>query len=324
MEMKENADAGYSQAIFNPGRRSRAAYQAAEDMAKGLDRAIRFGLSSEFDDYFLPMKAGDLCSIQAMTGHGKSSILQCVATNVAKKLKDDGRDECVLVVTWEQTVEEAGLLDIGKRSGYSTEHFVRGLVAEWDKVFKAALEVAAIPIFYIGYSSENRKTLPPLTLPFIVNAMIWLEREIHIKPAVVVLDHLQAMRASDHYDQKRLEIADNVHRSKELGMALGCPVLLGVQAKQEVNERKIKLPGVYDGQETSAIAQVSDRILSAWRPWKTEDYGDTFKLGGRYHTVTSDLLMIGVLKQRYGPDGRVFAFHEEPGRNIITGRADEI
>ena len=322
MAVKPTQEPGYGQAVFDPGHRSKLAYQAAEAMAKGLDRAVRLGLSVEFDEYFLPLKPGDLCSVQAMTGHGKSSILQCVANNVAKRITESNRDECVLVVSWEQTVEEAGLVDIGKRSGYSTSEFARGQVTDWERVFAAAVEVATVPIWYIGNSAENRRTLPPLTLPFVCEAMTWLERESKITPALVILDHLQQIRATVEREQRRLEIADNVHRAKELALALGCPVMLAVQAKQEVGERNIKLPGIYDGQETSVTAQVSDRVLGAWRPWKTEELKESFKLCGRHYTVESDLLLIGVTKQRYGPDGHVFAFHEEPGKNIIGPRED--
>jgi len=68
------------------------------------------------------------------------------------------------------------------------------------------------------------------------------------------------------------------------------------------------LPGVYDGEETSSIAQRLDRVISLWMPKQTHPVGFTINIGdGSYFKVDENQLWVKVCKQRGGlPAGKTW------------------
>jgi len=70
---------------------------------------------------------------------------------------------------------------------------------------------------------------------------------------------------------------DNLNKMKDLGLEFACPVACGVQAKREVDKYNPQIPEMGDGQWTSAIEQVSDRVFASVRPIKcVKKEGDMF------------------------------------------------
>ena len=141
----------YAQAVFSPSHRVTLAVKAVERMAGGAERGIRLGLGSDFDSYFLPLKPGDLCTVVGLSQHGKSALMQFAAQQAAKQLSESSRDrEIVLLTTWEQTVEEATILDLARLSGYTTSHFAHGTAGDVDRVSKAAVQATIPGVWMIG------------------------------------------------------------------------------------------------------------------------------------------------------------------------------
>lgn len=306
--------------VFDPGYASQLTLAAAEALERNKDSAIKLGMGDEIDRYFLPMTAGDLVSVIALTSNGKSAVMQFIARQAATQLKEQNRlDECVIVVSWEQTIEHMGLIEIGRSTGFSIEKFARGLITDWEKVKCAALEMASAPIYRIGHSIARRKTMPRLTLQNVSDALKWLEDTSNVRPALIVLDYLQAMdiEGGGNYE-RRLEVRENVYRAKNLAFDMGCPVMMGCQAKQTIGDRKCKLPQVYDGEESAAIAQRSDAILCLWIPRTTDALNSRVQVGNAQYEVTPNLLLVAVAKQKFADAGRHFAFHFDGGRNYIA------
>jgi hypothetical protein len=71
-------------------------------------------------------------------------------------------------------------------------------------------------------------------------------------------------------------------------------------------------PGIWDGEETSSIAQRIDRYISVWMPARSYSVGTSVSLGaGPNDTliVEENDLLCKVVKQRGGlPSGRSFRF----------------
>jgi len=79
------------------------------------------------------------------------------------------------------------------------------------------------------------------------------------------------------------------------------------------------MPGIYDGEESSSIAQRADRILQLWMPKMTATIGSLIEHGNLQFTVEEDMLLIKVGKQRGGhPSGRIFAYRVDFARNELT------
>ena len=101
--------------------------------------------------------------------------------------------------------------------------------------------------------------------------------------------------------------------TKELAKRFGCPILVGAQAKRDVDERKNKIPSAGDCQWASAIEQVADKLFGLWRPILTEEEGAIVgKLNGSPVLATPTLLVAKLLKQRFGPAGQVFNLYFAP------------
>jgi len=120
----------------------------------------------------------------------------------------------------------------------------------------------------------------------------------------------------DIRDNRRLQVFDSMNRAKDMALALGCPVLLGCQAKRDVLERDWKLPRMSDGEETSNIEHTTDKMLSFWYPKMSEPLGEM--LGKTGIVVTEDLMICSLAKQRYGPAGIWWPLRFEPGINNFT------
>ena len=152
-------------------------------------------------------------------------------------------------------------------------------------------------------------------------ALHWIEDQMGFKPRAIFLDYLQLMQ-SESDAERRLQISENINRSKDMAIAMGCPVIMGVQAAREVDSRSWKLPQLRDGQESSSVEQVADKMLSVWMPKTTEKIGELLAETGR--TVTENLLVMSVIKQKLGPAGEWWGLYVDPTRNEIAGMAKEV
>ncbi|MCA9368569.1 hypothetical protein KC887_10095, partial [Candidatus Kaiserbacteria bacterium] len=80
--------------------------------------------------------------------------------------------------------------------------------------------------------------------------------------------------------------------------------------KQQLNNPigpNMLIPGVYDGEESSSIAQRTDRSISLWMPKQTHQIGQRLAYAGKEYEVTENMMWVKVLKQRGGlPSGRMW------------------
>ena len=148
-----------------------------------------------------------------------------------------------------------------------------------------------------------------------------MEDELNLRPRLIALDYLQRMQREGD-EEPRLQFSRNVDRCKDMALATGCPVLLGCQAKQEVMKRRIKIPRLDDGQETSNLMHTPDKIISLWRPAVTEGIGTKIDMGHGDIEVTEDLLIACVAKQRYGRVGGYWFLKVDFATNKVLGQFD--
>lgn len=68
---------------------------------------------------------------------------------------------------------------------------------------------------------------------------------------------------------------------------------------------------------TSNLEQSADKLLSVWMPKNDYPTGQRIEYGSDAYTVTDNLLILGLLKQKFGPAPRIFGLYVRPEINEI-------
>lgn len=319
---------------FDPGT---AIYAPQEVADYGLD-AVRkarqyaktgIGLDvAEIRDYFAPLMPGQTCFVIAQTHNYKSGFLHFWEHEAAKQLNDQERHgEMIVHVSVEECVEEQAFLEFARYSEEDAGKLARGKVQDWNKLERAAVEVGKIPIYRIGDSLARAEDLPHLYLSNMLRSLRELIRRERRQPAAVFVDYLQALpidpevQKTEINGQRRLQVRQDVYRLRAASVEFRCPFVVATQARQTLQgaSKPIMLPGMYDGEETSAIAQRADRIISLWMPKVTHRVGEFISAGGFSFTVEENQLWVKVVKQRGGlPSGRAWPCRIDFRSNTIA------
>lgn len=310
--------------IYAPNEVSTAGYKqskkAAEHSQFGIELDIK-GTDPAIKEYFAPLLPWEICAVQAQTSNGKTYFTDWWERQIVEQLKRQGRDEIIIHVSLEESIEAMAFAEFGRILNVRPADFARGKFADWDKMLWAKSEIDGIPIWRIGDSAERPDDAPELTLSNIYRSI----RELVSgnvtgeawKPAVVIVDYLQALpidpevKQAQAKDQRRLQVANDVFRLRDMTKHLQCPIIVPLQAKQELegNNEPMKIPGLYDGMESSAIATRFDRIISLWMPKTSNLVGSTIskKDSPINFVVKENQAFIKVNKQRGGlPSGMVW------------------
>lgn len=298
----------------------RLAMKAAEHKEFGIELDIT-GTHPAVKDYFAPLLPWEICAVQAQTSNGKTMFVNYWERQIAEQLKAQKRDEVIIHVSLEESIEAMAFNDYGRILNQRPADFARGTFTDWAKMDWAMSQIDGIPVWRIGDSAERDPQAPELYLSNIyrsiqelVNGNITGDKW---KPAVVIVDYLQALpidpevKQAQKHEQRRLQVAQDVFRLREMTTHLKCPVIVPLQAKQDLagENPPYKIPGMYDGMETSAIATRFDRILSLWMPKTSYLIGSTVtnKDKSQALAVRENQAFFKVVKQRGGlPAGRTW------------------
>lgn len=286
---------------------------------------LRTGIPT-LDHYMRPWLPGELIFVLAFTSHGKTSLMQAMTRNVVKQLQDaEVEDQIAVYASWETLVEELGLYDLASMTGVDGALAWYGQHSEQDhqKLQVAGMRRAGMPLWVLGHSLKRRRLDKPMTVTAIDEALHVMEDQYGVTPAVIFVDYLQIIAVDDPHMDRRLQVMANVDALREMGRHTGAPVVVGCQAGRQILDRRFKLPEIGDGQESSRIEQDADKVLALWYPAKTEEMGSTVEAMNL--SVTEDLMVMGVRKQRHGPSGAVFPLRFDAGRNTFsTWEAEQV
>jgi replicative DNA helicase len=147
-----------------------------------------------------------------------------------------------------------------------------------------------------------------------------------VKIAAVFVDYLQALpieATTKLEEQRRLQVRRDVYRLRSMTTHLEAPVIVGVQAKQKLDGANppYLIPGTYDGEETSSIAQRFDRILSLWLPKTTYSVGKKVEGYDDGRAVQEDSVWLKINKQRGGfPAGASYHLRVDYQRREFASR----
>lgn len=323
---------GIEHTIYTPSQVGEYALAEVRACIEGAGRGVSLGLDT-IQTPVVPLRPGNLCVVHAYTSHYKTGFTTNWCRRIAEQLKANAGDnpatKVAVYVSWEDTVEDVGLFDLAHDTAIDITEIHRGRI---DDAALKRLEVAAfrrgtLPVWVIGNTHARRKQQARLTLSEVTDALGWVEDKMGFTTEVIALDYLNLIPperdwGSSSKDGRRTDLMEMVFRTRDLGMAQGCPVILNAQSKREVLDRRWKAPETRDAMETSAIEQYCQLMLSLWRPALTEPEGsDLLAATGDPVSprikVTQNLLIMTVNKQKRGPAGGWLPLYVDPARNVI-------
>jgi replicative DNA helicase len=323
-----NSGRDVSGIIYTPAQAASLTVQMVEGLEKTQDQGIPSGIP-ELDRVMTPMRAGELIVVAGYTSNFKSGTMDYISKNAAA-LVDREKNEIVVKVTWEQSVEEDTLRWLASDTDIPITQLSQGILneKEWTVIRTAAGKRIQSPMWIMGHSqvefARAGKARARMTMNDVAAGMEMIAggkiSSTKHRIRLVVLDYLQRMRPDPRDgDGRREQMMEAVNKAKDLAIAFGVPVLLGVQCGRQVLERDDKLPTIDDGQETSNIEQSCQKYISVWYPIKTEKYGTKIALTGdngevNTYVVTPNLLIMGILKQTNGPAPKKLGVFVDPAR----------
>ena len=308
--------------IFSPQQVSVQATALVEERSRTTDRGIKTGISA-VDKILNPHRPGELRVVLGYTSNYKSGLMNYIARHNARLLAEGSNPNRVIItVTWEQSVEEQGVTDLAQLAPIDITRMMRGEMRDddWRKLRAAAVQRGALPWWLIGHSSEGKVRRPRMSLTDVANALAYLVDEQCVSPALICLDYLQRIRREGESDA-RLQYSDMVDRCKDMALAFGVPVMLGSQASRRIKQQSSpwRLPQPDDGQETSNLEQSADSLLSLWMPKQDFPVNHKIEYGDLHLTVTPNLLVLGIMKQKFGVAPKILPLHVRPEVNEIAG-----
>jgi hypothetical protein len=315
-------------AIYTPAEVSKYGKEQIDFIRKNQHRALKFFVPG-IDDYFAPMLPGQVCAVIAQTSNYKSGFLHAWERVAANQLKAEGRDEIIVHVSVEEGIEEQAYLLLGIETGDNAGELARGQVQDWSRLEEAAVKIADIDIYRIGESLARSEDFPNLYLSNMIRSIKYMRDELFKdkkKIAALFFDYLQAFpfdpeirKSGNKEAQRRLQVRDDIYRLRQAAAYFNAPVVVAVQAKQTLAASKdTYIPGIYDGEESSAIAQRCDRVIQLWMPKMSWPVGHTLELPKRYQ-VTENTLWVKVGKQRGRlPSGKGFLCRIDFTKNVIS------
>ncbi len=278
-------------------------------------RGLTFGCI--LDKHIIPLRPGDLMAVVARTGHGKSAMMAYMAKRVAQGIIANGiLDEVVIYATWEQSQEEIeSLFEVG--TGYSSTQLAWGDF-ELGVAERALVHRPGLPIWLMGNSLASKDPKrEPMTVDAVYSEIRGLWDEFGKRPALICLDYLQII-PTDNMKERNHQVHEATIQAKQLALAVGCPIIAGVQAGRSVDSTKSHIPRLSDCQWSSGIEQTADKVMALYMPIKEYEK----ELGGKepdrieYEEITyydpACLLVVRLLKQRFDVGYGTWAVHFKP------------
>ena len=302
--------------LFSPIDASRIGLINLENRRKNTALGVPFGVPS-VDKVYLPLLPGELETLVARPSNGKTSIMIHRAKQRAKQLASLNMKRAVVYVSAEQTVEEIWAYGVAAASGVNLSTMARGNIndVEWMAIEREAVNYGEMPLWFVGPSREKRKRRPRLTVEVIIEACLRMNDKTGIEPDIAFVDYLQLLKPSKTSRAKTEEMSGILEECKDGALDTGCGWSVAVQAKREVDQQALPIPGRDSGQWTSGVEQFSDKMWAAVRPSVYRQPGEMF--GSREVTPGGTQCVLVLHKQKLGKDNVTFWVYLDPAYNKL-------
>ena len=273
------------------------------------------------DDGFMPVMPGELISVIARPGHWKTGMKLRWARERAKDLQrqaaagnEVAAKSVVVYVTLEQKVEELRLFQVAAENRISMSEVASGRIQDWSTVTNGLRRLYSSPLWFVGRSMDRRKQKAQMTDGNVYTALEEIEKwqddnQTQIIDSVFI-DYLQKFRPSGDFVEYYSGLMNTLASWAGDFMTR---MVVGVQAKREVDRRDVQIPMMDDGQWSSTIEQFSDGVLSLVRPclYPKKEF-DGVTISG------SQQLLVSCLKRKLGPANFNRWTHIDPKYNILS------
>lgn len=215
------------------------------------------GVTSGFDDLddlTNGFKRGDLVVLAAGTGIGKSAFALHLATKSAKAGAPAAIFSC------EMTDKQWGKRGLAAACGIPHQRIERGPMSPEEalKAREYLKEFEALPLQFC------------MTAGYSIAQITSLARKLKIQNGLqfLVIDYLQLLSSSRHFENRTLEVAEITRTLKQLALQMDIPIIALSQLNRNNQYRQDKRPMLADLRESGSIEQDSDIVLFLHRDEK--------------------------------------------------------
>lgn len=295
-----NSTPDFSKVLFTPEDVGVLGSQYLQQRRDNKGLGITIGLKS-LDEVFYPLMMTEIMFILARPGGGKTSFMMRWARARAQFLRSQNiTDRVVMYVTLEQSIEELNAFNVAADERISITNMARGEITddEWTRCLKSGINRRFAPLWNIGYSAMRDGKQPRLTVEAISEALELVKTKYSKTLDIVFVDYLQRLPINPRSESKTVGTSENVDALKDIALNVAkCPLVVGVQARREVDQASPPIPQMDDGQWTSNIEQTGDRVISLVRPINYVQIGEEF---GTTRVQGPNEMIVTILKQKLG------------------------
>jgi len=273
------------------------------------------------DEGFLPVLPGETISVIARPGHWKTGFMLRWARERARHLRNQAAigngtaaKSVVVYVTLEQKIEELRLFHVAADNKISMSNVASGQVEDWRQITNGLRKLHPFPMWFVGRSMERRKHKTQMTAENVYTALDEIEKwqddqQVQIIDSVFI-DYLQKFRPSGDFVEYYSGLMNLLSNWSGDFMTR---LVVGVQAKREVDRRDVQIPLMDDGQWSSTIEQFSDGVISLVRPclYPKKEFDGV-------QVVGKQQLLITCLKRKFGPANFNKWVNIEPKYNVLS------
>jgi replicative DNA helicase len=236
---------------------------------------------SRLDQLTAGLQNSDLIILAARPAMGKTAF----ALNLARNAAIEGNVP-VAIFSLEMSKEQLSMRMLCAEARVDSSRIRSGFLSrdDWNKLTNAAGILSEAPI-YIDDS-------PDISATSIRTKSRRLKMDKNL--GLVIIDYLQLMRSSTHFERRDLEISEISRSLKILAKELNVPVVALSQLNRKLEERSDKRPQLSDLRESGALEQDADVVSFIYRD---EVYN---KDENNPNRGTAEIILA---KQRNGPTG---------------------
>lgn len=280
---------------------------------------------------FVMARKSKVIGLLGDTSQGKTSLMRFMASQMVKQIEMKS-GEIGLFVTWEDNIEDFGMVDFANISKVPVKSLYNGQVSEseFDRVLKAHSIRSASPLWLAGHS-EMSLSRPMLTMHdiFAICESLVVKQGRRIR--FICLDYLQRIDRRDTGERDtRMQFFKIMDMVKNLALSYSTCVFIGSQVRRDMVEKAETTkdawvqPQAHWAMETSNFEHSCDGIISIWMPYKSRrcyKVGDVLpmdKTGNQTVKVSKELMVVDILKQKRGETNLIAYLDFVPEYGVIT------
>lgn len=309
---------------------SRTAFQTR--LESGELTAMSFGVEA-IDHVVRAIWPGTLTTIIARPSNFKTSLLVHLARTEAARLVASGKDRAtnpkdrhyVLFATLE---EDEVVISQSITRGPTVTAMLDGYYSP-EALRRNNESVLDVPVWTVGYErrelADDIDDMPALTAEQIYREVVQIEKDGHGRPSLILVDYLQIVEIENtgrrREDKRSEQVSQVLGTLKKMARFFGCPIVVAVQAKEEVDRKSPPIPQMGDSYYSSEVAHASDVMMSLYYPFRYGDevHGGYLNWKGMNYPVDPTKLFLQLLKQRKGHGRDLWLLDIDPSGQEILG-----